>query len=147
MCKSCKSVKLAIDILAQVEQDGLLVIRSEPSTGDLVGRAGPLSVVNIVDGPTCASGAVWLKVNITALNLSGWATENSLYACSKDECKIRIRLGGCHLQGDQDSLLIYTLFVKPLFDFLGKFVLFIIRHLSKQVFPIPNKNFIWSWWK
>ena len=81
----CKSDKLAIGILAQVEQDSLLVIRSEPNTGDVVGRAGPLSVVTIVDGPSCASGAIWFKVNITTLNLSGWATENNLYACSKED--------------------------------------------------------------
>ena len=78
----CKSDKLAVGILAQVEQDSLLVIRSEANTGDVVGRAGPLSVVNIVDGPACADGAVWWKVNIVALNLSGWATEINLYACS-----------------------------------------------------------------
>jgi len=81
----CKSDKLVVGILAQVEQDSLLVIRSEPNAGEVVGRAGPLSVVNIVDGPACAGGAAWFKVNSTALNLSGWATENDLYACSKEE--------------------------------------------------------------
>jgi hypothetical protein len=55
----CKSDKLAVGILVQVEQDSLLVIRSEANTGDVVGRAAPLSVVNIVDGPACADGAVW----------------------------------------------------------------------------------------
>jgi hypothetical protein len=84
----CKSDKLVVGILAQVEQDSLLAIRSEPNTGEVVGRAGPLSMVNIVDGPTCAGGAVWFKVNITALNLFGWAAENNLYACSKED--------GCH---------------------------------------------------
>lgn len=83
----CKLDKLTVGILAQVEQGSLLVIRSEPNTGDVVGRASPLSVVNIVDGPACAGGAVWFKVSITALNLSGWATENNLSPCSKeDEC-------------------------------------------------------------
>jgi len=81
----CKSDKLTIGILAQVEQGSLLVIRSEPNIGDVVGRAGPLSVVNIVDGPACAGGAEWWKVNIAALNLSGWATEINLYACSKED--------------------------------------------------------------
>ncbi len=81
----CKSDKLAVGILAQVEQDSLLVIRLEPNTGDVVGRAGPLSVVNIVDGPACAGGVAWWRVNITALHLSGWATENNLYACSKED--------------------------------------------------------------
>ena len=83
--KKCKSDKLGVGILAQVEQDGLLVIRSEPNIGDVVGRAGPLSVLNIVDGPSCAGGVVWWKVNIAAPNLSGWATENNLYACSKED--------------------------------------------------------------
>ncbi len=81
----CKSDKLAVDILAQVQQDGLLVIREEPNTGDVIGRAGPLSVVNIVDGPACAGGAVWFKINIATFNLSGWATENNLYACSRED--------------------------------------------------------------
>jgi len=81
----CKSDKLAVGILAQVEQDSLLVIRSESNTGDVVGRAGPLPVVNIVDGPTCAGGAVWFKMNITALNLSGWTIEDNLYVCSKED--------------------------------------------------------------
>jgi hypothetical protein len=81
----CKSDKLTVGILAQVEQGSLLVIRSEPNTGDVVGRAGPLSVVNIVDGPDCAGDAMWWKVDIAALNLSGWATENNLYPCSKED--------------------------------------------------------------
>ena len=81
----CKSDKLAVGILTQVEQDSLLVIRSEPNTGEVVGRAGPLSVINIVDGPTGAGGAAWWKVNITAQNLSGWATENNLQVCSKED--------------------------------------------------------------
>jgi hypothetical protein len=81
----CKSDKLAVGILAQVEQDSLLVIRSEPNTGDVVGRAGPLSVVNIDDGPSCTGSAIWFKVNIAMANLSGWATENNLYACSKED--------------------------------------------------------------
>jgi hypothetical protein len=83
----CKSEKLTTGILALVLQDSLLVIRSEPNNGDAVGRAGPSSVVNIIDGPSCAGGAVWFKVNIAALHLSGWATEHNLYACSKeDDC-------------------------------------------------------------
>ena len=54
----CKSDRLAVGILSQVKQDSLLVVRSELNTGDVVGRAGPLSIVNIVDGPACAGGAV-----------------------------------------------------------------------------------------
>jgi hypothetical protein len=82
---NCKSHKLTIGILAQVEQDSLLVVRSEPDTGDIIGRIGPLSVVNIVDGPDCTGGAVWWKLNFAILNLSGWTTENNLYACSKED--------------------------------------------------------------
>lgn len=74
----CKSDKLAVGILAQVKQDSLLVIRLESNTSDVVGRAGPLSVVNIVDGPVCAGGAIWFKVSIATLNISGWTTENNL---------------------------------------------------------------------
>lgn len=81
----CKSDRLAVGILAQVEQNSLLVIRSEPNIGigDVVGRAGPLSVVNIVDGPACAGSVTWWKVNIAAL--TGWVAENSLHACSKED--------------------------------------------------------------
>jgi hypothetical protein len=45
----CGSETLAVGILARVEHGSLLVIRSEPSIGDIVGRVGPLSVVNIFD--------------------------------------------------------------------------------------------------
>jgi len=81
----CKSDKLAVGIFAQVKQDSLLVIRSEPNTDDVVGRAGPLSVVNIVDGPACVGSAIWFKMKIPALDILGWATENNLYACSKED--------------------------------------------------------------
>ena len=81
----CRSDKLAVGILAQVHQDSILVIRSEPNTGNVIGRSGPLSVVSIVDGPTCTGNAIWFKVKIAELNLLGWATENSLHACSKED--------------------------------------------------------------
>jgi hypothetical protein len=81
----CVSEKLDVGILVRVEQGSLLVIRSEPIIGDLVGRVGPLSVVNIVDGPSCAGDTVWWRVSIDALNLSGWATENNLSACAKED--------------------------------------------------------------
>jgi hypothetical protein len=81
----CRSEKLAVGILAQVEQGSLLVVRSEPIIGDLVGRVGPLSVVNIVDGPSCAGDTVWWRVSIATLNLSGWAAENSLSVCTKED--------------------------------------------------------------
>jgi hypothetical protein len=81
----CNSDKLAVGILAQVEQDNLLVIRSEPNTGGVVGRAGPLTVVNVVEGPSCTGSTIWFKVNIAMANLSGLPTENNLYACSKED--------------------------------------------------------------
>jgi hypothetical protein len=81
----CGSEKLAVGIPARVKQGSLLVIRSEPIIGDIVGRVGPLSVVNIVDGPSCAGDTVWWRVSIATLNLSGWATENNLSACAKED--------------------------------------------------------------
>jgi hypothetical protein len=61
----CKSNKLAVGIFAQVAQDSLLVVRSEPYKGEVIGRAGPMSVVKILDGPICAGGGVWWKLNDT----------------------------------------------------------------------------------
>lgn len=81
----CGSEKLTVGILAQVEQGSLLVIRSEPIIGDIIGRVGPLSVINIVDGPSCEGDTVWWRVSIDTLNLSGWAAENSLSACTKED--------------------------------------------------------------
>lgn len=80
----CWSDILSVGILARVDQDSLLVIRSKPNAGSVIGRAGPLSVVNIIDGPSCTGSTVWFKVNVSTLNLSGWATENNLDACSKE---------------------------------------------------------------
>jgi hypothetical protein len=85
----CKSNKLAVGMLAQVGQDSLLVVRLEPEIGEVKGRAGPTSIVKIVDGPTCVGNAVWWKVNVFDLNLVGWAIETDLYACPKDsECTL-----------------------------------------------------------
>jgi hypothetical protein len=89
---NCNSNKLSPGILAQVGQDGLLVIRSEPIVGGIVGRAGPLSVAKILDGPACEGGVVWWKVNVLNADLRGWAAENDLIACPKDsECNLSPR--------------------------------------------------------
>ncbi len=86
---NCQSDKFAIGMLAQVGQDSLLVLRSEPYTGGVKGRAGPISIVKIIDGPSCAGGAVWWKLSVFDLGLIGWATENNLNACPKDsECNL-----------------------------------------------------------
>lgn len=84
---SCHSETLSIGMLTQVEQDNLLVVRSEPYVGSVIGYAGPMSAVRIVDGPACVGGAVWWEVNIPSLNLTGWATEANLQPCTKeDDC-------------------------------------------------------------
>ena len=81
---SCVSNRLAIGLDAQVSPNDLLVLRSEPLTGSVLGHLAPLTVVNILDGPNCAGGAVWWKVLGTQ---TGWAVENSLLACPKEgEC-------------------------------------------------------------
>lgn len=80
----CKSIKLATGMFAQVAQADLLVLRSEPYTGSVVGRIGPLSVVKIVDGPACIGQVVWWQVHLATPNLTGWATEANLRACTKE---------------------------------------------------------------
>ncbi|HEX2996705.1 MAG TPA: SH3 domain-containing protein [Anaerolineales bacterium] len=81
---NCQSDKFAIGILAQVGQENLLVLRSEPYTGGVNGRAGPMSIVKVIDGPSCAGGAVWWKIYVLDLDLVGWATESNFRACPKD---------------------------------------------------------------
>jgi hypothetical protein len=85
----CKSNKLAVGMLAQVGQDSLLVVRAEPYIGEVNGRASPMSIVKVIDGPTCVRDTIWWKLNIFDLDLVGWARENDLYACPKDsECNL-----------------------------------------------------------
>jgi hypothetical protein len=86
---SCRSDKLAVGMFAEVGKDSLLILRSEPYTGEVIGRAGPLSVVKVIDGPTCIGDSIWWKVNVFDLGYHSWATENDLYACPKDsECSL-----------------------------------------------------------
>jgi len=81
---ACVSDKLAVGLDAQVSPNALLVVRSEPFVGGVLGRIAPLTVINIIDGPKCAGGAVWWKV--WGLQ-TGWAVENNLRACPKErEC-------------------------------------------------------------
>jgi hypothetical protein len=86
---NCQSDKFAIGMLAQVGQDSLLVLRSEPYTGGVNGRAGPMSIVKVIDGPSCVGNVVWWKVSVLDLGLTGWTTEINLHACPKDsECNL-----------------------------------------------------------
>lgn len=78
---SCISDKLAVGLDAQVNPNDLLVVRSEPFTGTILGHIAPLTIINIIDGPKCAGGAVWWKVQGSQI---GWAVENSLRACPKE---------------------------------------------------------------
>ena len=81
---ACVSDKLAVRLDAQVSPNDLLVVRSEPFTGSVLGHIAPLTVINIIDGPKCAGGAVWWKVSGPQ---TGWAAENNLRACPKEgEC-------------------------------------------------------------
>jgi hypothetical protein len=79
--KDCLSEKLAVGLDAQVSPNDLLVLRSEPFTGSVIGRIAPLTVINIIDGPKCAGDAVWWKVSGLQI---GWAVENNLRACPKE---------------------------------------------------------------
>ena len=78
---ACVSDKLAVGLDAQVSPNDLLVVRSEPFVGNVLGRIAPLAVINIIDGPKCAGGAVWWKVWGPQ---TGWAVENNLRACPKE---------------------------------------------------------------
>ena len=78
---TCASDKLAVGLDAQISPHDLLVVRSEPFTGNVIGRIAPLVVINILDGPICAGGAVWWKVWGPQ---TGWAVENHLRACPKE---------------------------------------------------------------
>lgn len=84
---TCTSIRIFIGMPTQVTEDNLLVVRSQPYTGSVIGHAGPMSAVMIVDGPACSGGTVWWKVNVPSLNLTGWATEANLRPCTKeDDC-------------------------------------------------------------
>jgi hypothetical protein len=77
----CVSDKLAIGLYVQVSPNDLLVVRSEPLTGSVLGRIAPLAVIEVIDGPICAGGSVWWKVWGPQ---TGWAVENNLRACPKE---------------------------------------------------------------
>ena len=77
----CVSDTLAVGLDAQVSPNDLLVVRSEPFVGNVLGRIAPLAVINIIDGPKCAGGAIWWKVWGPQ---TGWAVENNLRACPKE---------------------------------------------------------------
>lgn len=86
---NCQSDKFALGMLAQAGQDSLLVLRSEPYTGVVNGRAGPMSIVKVIDGPSCMGSTVWWQVSVLDTGLTGWTTENNLHACPKDsECNL-----------------------------------------------------------
>jgi hypothetical protein len=76
--KDCVSDKLAAGRDAQVSPNDLLVVRTEPLIGSVLGRIAPSAVVHIIDGPKCAGGGVWRKV---LSQQTGWAVENNLRAC------------------------------------------------------------------
>ena len=81
---TCKSGKLAVSMLVHVDQDSLVVIRAEPSVGAVTGHAGPMTIVKVIDGPSCAGGTIWWKINALDLGIIGWTTENHLEPCPKD---------------------------------------------------------------
>jgi len=82
---ACVSDKLAVGLDAQVSPNDLLVVRSEPFTGSVLGRIGPATVINIIGGPECAGGVVWWKV--WGPQLTGWSVETHLKPCPKEgEC-------------------------------------------------------------
>jgi hypothetical protein len=90
---ACLSDKLAVGLDAQVSPNDLLVVRSEPFTGSVLGHIAPLAVINILDGPKCAGDAIWWKVWGPQ---TGWAVENNLRACPKE--------GDCDPWEDEQAL-------------------------------------------
>jgi hypothetical protein len=82
----CVSDTLAVGLDARVSPDDILVVRTEPYTGSVLGHISPAAVVTVIEGPECEGGTVWWKV--TSKRISGWAVENLLKACSKDgDCR------------------------------------------------------------
>jgi hypothetical protein len=81
---TCKSNKLAVGLFAHVNQDSLLIVRAEPFVGSVIGHTGPMSIVNVIEGPACVGGTIWWKVNALDLGLMGWTTENYLAPCPRD---------------------------------------------------------------
>jgi hypothetical protein len=81
----CTSAQFSIGEFAQVGKDSLLILRSEPDTGDIIGRAGPMSIVNFIDGPDCSSQTVWWRLIVTESGLEGWAAEDNLNACQQED--------------------------------------------------------------
>lgn len=74
----CKSERLAAGMVAQVRHDRLLVLRSKPYSGEVIGHAGPLSQVEVINGPTCVGGTLWWEVRASDGQITGWATEIDL---------------------------------------------------------------------
>jgi hypothetical protein len=84
----CQSKNLAAGMLALVKQDSILILRTQPGTGEIIGRAGPMATLRIVEGPICSDNTVWWKVDVGASSLSGWTAENNLQPCSREDgCK------------------------------------------------------------
>jgi hypothetical protein len=81
----CQGRKLTVGMLARVKQDSLLVVRAEPFTGEMAGRAGPLSILRIVGGPVCSGGQVWWELDVLEENIRGWSIEEELEPCPRDD--------------------------------------------------------------
>ena len=82
---ACLSDRLAVGLDAQVSPNDLLVVRTEPLTGSVLGRIGPTTVINIIGGPECVGGVVWWEV--WGPQLTGWSVETHLKPCPKEgEC-------------------------------------------------------------
>jgi hypothetical protein len=78
---ACVSDRLAVGLEAQVSPSDLLIVRSEPFIGSVLGHIEPSAVIVITDGPKCDGGVIWWKVQGSR---TGWAVENNLRACPKE---------------------------------------------------------------
>jgi hypothetical protein len=74
----CRSEQFAAGMFAQVRLDRLLILRHRPYSGEVIGHAGPLSRVTVLNGPTCAGGAIWWEVRVSGSQMTGWTTELDL---------------------------------------------------------------------
>jgi hypothetical protein len=82
ICPGSPTTRLEIGISAYVSLYPPYAnrVRAEPSwsTGAILGLIQPGEVVDVLDGPVCANGVVWWKVQSREQNLTGWTVEGDI---------------------------------------------------------------------
>lgn len=92
-CEGAPPSRLSVGLFAYVNPEPPLPnnLRSNPGeTHELIGYIEPSQVMKILDGPECADGWIWWKVNTLETNLTGWTAEGDgqsywLIPCTSQE--------------------------------------------------------------